>query len=297
MSNKAFISSAVLHGIVLTLMAMDFSFARFDNPPPPPAILMVDLSKVKIADKTNLPPKVTVKPKKEAQKSAAKQATPTPTKTVKTQIQPSPPPKPAPTPPAKNAAPVVEPSKNTEKKKQANKENITPKKAEPDPKTATKPSTEDKLKSLLASVDKVKRNAPTQPNVSEPKEMQINEGIEGGTEGSLSQVLSISERDLIASRLSACWNLDPGKKDIENIIIEVRVSVNKDGRVRDVEILNKTLNAVHRSVAESAKRAVRVCDQDGDKSPFHILAEKYAEHYGDWKSMTLRFNPMTGGIM
>ena len=293
MSNKAFISSAVLHGIVLTLMAMDFSFARFDNPPPPPAILMVDLSKVKISDKTNLPPKVTVKPKKVAPKPATKPAMPTPTKTLKTQVQPPPPPKPAPIPPAKNAAPVIEPPKKEEKVQK--KENIAP--AKPEPKAEPKPSAEERLKNLLASVDKVKRAAPTPQASAEPKEMQINEGIEGGTEGSLSQILTISERDLIASRLSACWNLDAGKKDIENIIIEIRAHVNKDGSVREVEILNKMLSAVHQSVAESARRAVLVCDKEGDKSPFKILAEKYADHYGDWKSMTLRFNPLTGGIM
>ena len=60
MSKGAFISSAVLHGVVLTLIAMEFSFARF-NAPPPPAILMVDLTKVKISDKTNLPQKAEVK--------------------------------------------------------------------------------------------------------------------------------------------------------------------------------------------------------------------------------------------
>ena len=290
MSNKAFISSAVLHGVVLTLMAMDFSFARFDNPPPPPAILMVDLSKVKIADKTNLPPKATAKIKKEPAKPAPKPAPPKPIKTAKTQVQP-PPPKPIPIPPTKNAAPVIEPPKKEVSQKEKTDTKKEVKKSPP------KPSADDRLKNLLASVDKIKRAAPTSPVPSEPKEMQINDGIEGGTEGSLSQILTISERDLIASRLSACWNLDAGKKDIENIIIEIRTFVNKDGSVREVEILNKMLSPVHKSVAESARRAVLVCDKEGDKSPFKILAEKYADHYGDWKTMTLRFNPMTGGIM
>ena len=29
-------------------------------------------------------------------------------------------------------------------------------------------------------------------------------------------------------------------------------------------------------------------------SPFRILAEKYADHYGDWKEISLRFNPLEG---
>ena len=292
MSNKAFISSAVLHGVILALMAMDFSFARFDNPPPPPAILMVDLSKVKISDKTNLPPKATVKPKKIVPKPATKPAQPTPTKTVKAQVQP-PPPKPAPIPPAKNAAPVIEPPKKEEKAQK--KENVAPAKSEP--KAEQKPSAEDRLKNLLASVDKVKRAAPTPQTSAEPKEMQINEGIEGGTEGSLTQMLTISERDLIAGQLSKCWSLDAGKKDIDNIIIEIRAQINKDGTVREVKVLNTALDPVHQSVAESAKRAVLICNAKEDESPFKILAQKYADHYGDWKTMHLRFNPLTGGVM
>ena len=269
----------MLHGVILALMAFDFSFARFENTPPPPAILMIDLQKVRISDKTNLPPKVQVKPKKEAPKP-----TPPPVKTKPTKVvQPAPqPPKPLPTPPKKEAAPVIE-SKPADK----------PKKSESQPKPQSKPkkpTADDRLKSLLTSVEAVRKSAPKTATVPKPADTDIV----ADTEGTLDTILSISERDLIAHQLSKCWNLDAGKKDIENITIEIRAQINKDGSVRDVQILNKALNRVYQSVADSARRAVWICDGDSEKSPFKILAEKYADHYSDWKSITLRFNPMTG---
>lgn len=285
MSKGAFISSAVLHGVILTLMTMEFSFSHFDKAPPP-AILMVDLTKVQISDKTNLPPKVKpVTPKK-------KQAeTPKPTQTTQvTPKAPDPPkPKPIPETPTPNAAPVVEKTEKDPKPKSS-----SPK---PEPKKNTKEKKKGSdLKSLLASVDKVRQKAPVS-TTPEPEEMRLSDGIEGGTEGSLSKILTISERDLIASQLSKNWNVDAGKEGIEDMIVEIRVQVNKDGSVRDVQILNMPSDPVRRSVAESARRAVLICDRKGDESPFKILAEKYADHYGDWRSMTLRFSPINGGII
>lgn len=281
MLRNSFISSAILHGLVLTMMAMDFSFARFDKTPPPPAIMMVDLTKVKISNKTNLPPQKTPTKKKTqpVQKPAVKS-----TKALEKKAPE--PPKPIPQTPVKNAVPVIQKEEKV-KKDSKKKPTKTTAKAEP--------SANDQLKSLLASVDKVKRSAPVSAPV-EPEDDKLTEGIDGGTEGSYSQILSISDTDLIRSQLSKCWNLDAGKKDIDDTIIEIRALVNKDGTIRDVKILTSTHDTVFRSVAESAKRAVYVCAAKGDDSPFKMLADKYADHYGDWKSLLLRFNPKTGGL-
>ncbi|MBQ7413367.1 MAG: hypothetical protein IJV07_03730 [Alphaproteobacteria bacterium] len=294
MSRRAFISSAVLHGAILTLLAMDFSFAKFDNTPPQPAVLMIDLSKVQVADKTNLPPKKTpTKKVKQANVPSAQS-----TKVMPTRVQskkPEPPaPKPIPQPEPKNAVPVVSPKKPAESKKEKLKPKPMP---VPAPKSTEKANTTDRLKSLLTSVEKIKKSAPIQTQSPEPDALQVTDGIENGTDGSLSQILTISERDLIASRLSGCWNLDAGKKDIDDMIVEIRVWVNKDGSVRDAKILNTPTDPIRKSVAESAKRAVWICDRDETKSPFKILAEKYADHYNDWKTLFLRFNPATGGVM
>jgi len=288
MSRGAFISSAILHGAVLALMAMEFSFARFDKAPPP-ALLMIDLSKVQISSKTNLPPKVQTS---KTVKTTPSKPQPMPKPTKVQSSPPAPPkPKPIPEPVIPKAAPVVEPKKAQPEKK------VTPKTPEPKTPTPKKETSEDRFKSLLASVEKVRQKAPVSTVPTEPEELRVSEGIEGGSEGSLSQILTISERDLIANQLSKCWLVDAGKEGIDNMIIEIRTQVNKDGSVRDVKILNMPSDPVKRSVAESARRAVLVCDKKEDESPFKILAEKYADHYGEWKSMILRFNPMTGGVM
>ena len=288
MSKRAFISSAVLHGVILTLMTMEFSFSRFDKAPPP-AILMVDLTKVQISDKTNLPPKVKAPPQKKAEPKAPPK--PAPTKQVAPKPPEPPKPRPIPEPPTPKAVPIVEKPKTETKPKPKSE----PKKPEPKVVPKEKKSTSD-LKSLLASVEKVRQKAPPS-TATEPEELRVSDGIEGGREGSLSQILTISERDLIASQLSKNWNVDAGKEGIEDMIIEIRVQVDKAGSVRDVKILNMPSDPVRRSVAESARRAVLICDKKGEESPFKILAEKYADHYSEWRTMVLRFSPLNGGTI
>ena len=77
-------------------------------------------------------------------------------------------------------------------------------------------------------------------------------------------------------------------------MVEIKAWVNKDGSVRDVKIMNNMPISSFKTVAESAKRAVFVCDYKGADSPFRILAEKYSDHYGDWKEISLHFSPLLG---
>ena len=51
-----------------------------------------------------------------------------------------------------------------------------------------------------------------------------------------------------------------------------------------------------KSLSESARRAVFICDKKGDDSPFKILADNYADHYKDWKELHLNFNPMDANV-
>ena len=120
-----------------------------------------------------------------------------------------------------------------------------------------------------------------------------NMGVEGGTQGSYFSELSISEIDAIAGRLRACWNLDPGAMGIENMIVEIRASLNQDGSVRKVDILDSSrYNSDNhfRSVADSARRAVFIC------GPYKIFAERYADKYDKWNTLLLRFNPLNKQI-
>ena len=194
--------------------------------------------------------------------------------------KPEPKPQPKPTPAPKDAV-AVKPKKE-EKKKEATK-------------TASKQKPTQKpdynLKSLLASVEKVRQNTPS----SQPEEQKA-EALDNGTEGRMDKILSISDRDFIASKLRNCWNIDGGLQNIEEIVVEVRVLVNKDGSIRDVTIMNKMNLPAFRPLSESARRAVYICAQKGADSPFKILADNYADHYSDWKELYLNFNPMNDNI-
>lgn len=283
MQRKALLFSLGLHAVVIGLMFADFHFAK-EYTKAPPAILMVDLTKVKIADKTNLPQKAVAK--KEQPKSQQKKEEPKPapkTDKPKQEIkktEPKPLPKEAPK--QKNAV-AVQPKKEEKKKEPA----------KPTPMPKTKQNKPDyNLKSLLASVEKVRQNTPTPPQ----QDQSAAEALDNGTEGRMDQILTISDRDFIASRLRDCWNIDGGAQDIDEIVVEIKVLVNKDGSIRDAQIMNKMNLPAFRSLSESARRAVYICAQKGDESPFKILANNYADHYNDWKELRLNFNPMNDSV-
>ena len=276
--NKSFWWSLLGHVFIITLMVLDLSFGFKKHEPTLPAIMMVDLTKVKIADKTNLPQKAVVQKKKAPEKPI-----------LKVEEKKVSPPKPAPKPvqnsqskpketPLKEAAPVKSPEIKKEEKKQ---ESVK--------KTEKKANTD--LQNLLASVERV-RKAPTVKEIQ--KEEPLPEGIQGGTEGRIDQILTISERDFLASELQKCWNIDAGVEHADEIVVEIKAWINKDWGVRDVKIMNSMSLSSFKTVAESARRALYICDHKGTDSPFRILAEKYSDHYGDWKEILLRFSPLQG---
>lgn len=158
------------------------------------------------------------------------------------------------------------------------------------------------FKSLLASLDgKKDRYAgyAVDSDIDEDDPDIVNTGIEGGQGGSYMQELSVSEKDLIGLRLRECWNLDPGAKGIQDMVIEIRVYLNEKGIVTEAKILNRARmkkDSAFRSVAESARRAVFVCDKKEENSPFRIFPKHYPNTYESWKTLLLRFNPMDGGV-
>ena len=280
--NKSFLWSLLGHIVIILLMVLDLGFGLKKHEPTTPAIMMVDLSKVRISSKTNLPQKTIVQKKKVESKPEKKQeekkvSAPKPIHKPVQKSEPRPVVKAKETPVKDTASVKTSEIKNEEKETESVKK--------PEKKTNTD------LQNLLASVEKV-RKAPT---VKEVQEIALeNEDIQGGTEGRIDQILTISERDFLASELQKCWNVNAGVERADEIVVEIKAWINKDGTVRDVKIMNNMLIPSFNTVAESAKRAVLVCDHKGSDSPFRILAEKYSDHYGDWKEISLRFNPLQG---
>ncbi len=308
--DKAVKKSLLLHLIVFLMMIVDLPLFWSNRATLNQVPIIVDLKDVKISEMTNLPPKAKfgkedkaaskVKrkveekyTKDEARQEEVKSKAKSQEETTETKETPK--------PPKQDFLVAPQPKKpKVPVKKAASKPAPKPQPKKPQPKKeAPKPKDEPKLanplKSLLASVDALEKETGNKSATATIKEGTdvANMGIEGGTGGSYFSELSISEIDAIAGRLRACWNLDPGAMGIKDMIIEVRVFLNKDGTVRDAKILDMSRynsDKAFRSVAESARRAVYVCQ------PYSIFANRYADKYDVWKTMLLRFNPLDASI-
>lgn len=311
---NALYKSIALHLVVLILFLVDIPvFWRRDltiNQVP----IIVDLNNVKLSDMTNLPPKA----KRGAEE---KQASKIKRKIEKNYTKDEPSAEPEVKSKPEEAKEEIPPAKQEKVEKpkqdflvapQPKKPKVPVKKQEakpapkpkPKPKTPEKPKSKAKkeepklanpLKSLLASVDALEKEGEKDQTATIKEDAEVNNmGIEGGVGGSYFSELSISETDAIAGRLRACWNLDPGAMGIQDMIIEIRAYLNKDGTVREVKILDTSRynsDRYFRSVADSARRAVYIC-QDA----YAILAQKYPEKYDLWNTMLLRFNPLDASV-
>ena len=123
-----------------------------------------------------------------------------------------------------------------------------------------------------------------------------NMGIEGGnSNGSYLSDLTITETDAIASLLRQNWNLDPGAIGLENMRVEIRVYLNRDGSIKKIEFLDMgrfNSDPSYRSVAESAQRAI-IATQQVFKD---VFAGKYSGNYYNWSTLRLNFDPLDKGV-
>lgn len=312
--NTAFKKSIALHLVVFLLFLIDLPIFWHNKMTVGQVPIIVDLKDIKISQVTNLPPKAkidkedkaaSVKQRKDEKNFAKEEPKeePQPKEEVKKDDKTK-----EPEPEEVKEAPkdkkdflvAPQPKKPTAPKK-AEAKPIPPQKPKVEPKPDAKKKAKDEpklanpLKSLLASVDQMEKNIKDQDQEATVKEGTpvTNLGVEGGTGGSYFSELSISEIDAIGGRLRACWNLDPGAQGIDNMVVEIRATLNQDGTVRKVDILDSSRynsDPHFRSVADSARRAVYIC------APYSILSEKYADKYNLWNTMKLRFNPLNKQI-
>lgn len=310
---NALYKSVALHLVVIILILIDVPFFWRRNMTINQVPIIVDLNNVNISEMTNLPPKAKrgseekqasqikrkieknytkdeptnqpevkseSKKKMEDEKPAKQEQVDKPKQDFLVAPQPK-----KPKVPAKKQAPKPAPKP---KKKPVASEKPKPQPKKEEPKLA------NPLKSLLASVDALEKEGEKDQTATIKEDADVNNmGIEGGVGGSYFSELSISETDAIAGRLRACWNLDPGAMGIQDMIIEIRAYLNRDGTVREVKILDTgryNSDRHFRSVADSARRAVYIC------APYAIFAEKYPEKYDLWNTMLLRFNPLDASV-
>ena len=98
--------------------------------------------------------------------------------------------------------------------------------------------------------------------------------------------LTISEQEMLRRKLSQCWKLMAGARYAEDLIVELKLFMNRDGTVRQASVMNASRynhDSFYRAAADSALRAVT----NPTCSPFGLPAEKYEA----WKTIVVRFDP------
>ena len=162
-----------------------------------------------------------------------------------------------------------------------------------------KPKPPDQFASLLKNLEKdLRKPEPAKKEEVKKKAKPKNEFQEmiaksiarRPTDNDASKRITMSERDALVNaikrQLEPCWNLPTGAKDAADMVIEIKVFVNPDGKVRRADVIdNGRVNSdpFFRAAAESAYRAVNNPRCNHLKLP--------PDKYDVWKDLTLTFNP------
>ncbi|NKB56892.1 MAG: hypothetical protein GKS00_11205 [Alphaproteobacteria bacterium] len=143
------------------------------------------------------------------------------------------------------------------------------KKKPPPPPEKKKPAEKKKNVEPLQQVANILKNAKSTPRLRQPR-----------------SGLSASELDAIRQHIEPCWNLPAGARDAESMVVEIRATLNPDGRVRTAVIVDKARannDRFYRSMAESALRAML----NPRCQPLPLPLHKYSE----WRDMVIFFDP------
>lgn len=194
---------------------------------------------------------------------------------------PEPAPKPKPEPEVKKPEP---PKPEPEvKKPEPPKPVAKPKPPTPKPVQEAKKPEEPKQPSFLKNIEKWK--ATTETASTEPPKQQPAPQPTAQPSSVQDQLARNELSELIRRKVESCWNVPVGARDAGDLLVEIRVVLNRDGSVISADIVDSaraSADTFYRAAAESARRAVRTC------SPFNELP---ADRYDIWQTLTLRFNP------
>lgn len=218
-------------------------------------------------------------PKEEAKEEPKVEEAPEPIK----EKEPEPEPDPVP-------VPKKDPVKKEEPKKEKKEEKKTPPKKDENKKKAKKEVKNDK-----AIVDLKKKKSKPKPLAKSKSADELIDSLLGDTSEDQGQnsapaqmvgdEITATEIDAIRERIYKCWLVPPGVKDAKNLVVDIQMSISREGVVQKAEVINKNLmgNANFEAAAESAQRAVL----DPNCNPLPLSPDKYDQ----WKDLTLRFNP------
>ena len=260
---KSLLFSITFHTIMIILTALSLPFMTREPVSLPP-IVSVEL--IQITDKTNIPfapkaRKIIDKVKKEEKRVVSEQAPPS----AKAKEKP-------------DRIPL--PNKKDEEKK------IIKKKQNPEEiKPQIRQSSEFEKKEVVdtnqiaALIDKAKEIEAAEKKDSK-KITQSNQ------KNSFATGLTLSEEDALRAQIFGCWSVPLGLPYDEDLLVRIKLQLKKDGTIMKSEIIdhermNRPGQKFYKVLAESALRAVRLCQ------PLKVPPTGYDK----WKDLQLNFNP------
>ncbi len=138
-------------------------------------------------------------------------------------------------------------------------------------------------------VTKVAKETPQRDFASLLKNFPLEDIKPVEEEGQITRLadrLTVNEIDALRHQLGQCWSVMAGARDAQNLIVEVRVSINPDRTVRDATILDKgryNRDSFFKAAADASLRALR----NPNCSPLKLPENKY----DSWKTTVIRFDP------
>ena len=132
---------------------------------------------------------------------------------------------------------------------------------------------------IAALIDKAKEIEATEKK-DDKKITQSNQ------KNSFATGLTLSEEDALRAQIFGCWSVPLGLPYDQNLLVRIKLELKKDGTILNSEILdhermNRPGQKFYKVLAESALRAVRMCQ------PLKVPPTGYDK----WKDLQLNFNP------
>jgi hypothetical protein len=247
--------------IALTVLSLPFMIRQPVDLPP---IISVEL--IQISDKTNIPfapkaRKVIEKVKEEEKRVVSEQAPPA----AKAKEKP-------------DRIPLPQDQKE---KKEIVKKKQNPEEVKPEIRQASEFEKKELVDTnqIAALIDKAKEE-------SAKVEKQDNKLTQSSVKNSFATGLTLSEEDALRAQIFGCWTVPLGLPYDDNLLVRIKLELKQDGTISKSEILdhermNRPGQKFYKVLAESALRAVRICQ------PLKVPQTGYEK----WKNIQLNFNP------
>ena len=254
--------SSAMHIFLVVITALTFPFIAkkpIDLPP------LISIELIQITDKTNIPfapkAKKIIEKVKEKEKLVSEQAPPKQVKKEKP-----------------DAIPL--PDQNQEIVKKPEKDVQNPEKVDEEVKQVSEFEKDELFdpNNIAALIDKSKEELAETTNKTDKITQSNQKNI-------TSNALTLSEEDALKAQIFGCWSIPLGLPYNENLLVRIKLSLKPDGTVINSEILdharmNKPGQGFYKVLAESALRAIRLCQ------PLRVPSTGYER----WKDLQLNFD-------